>query len=173
METERTPGTLPIGTVGVVSRHREEMARASAMRSSSDSGPPTLRVSHWRCGQTRTLRLPLLRTSGTDQRPTGFFLEVRIVCGAEEQSFVLDVKADFGASVPRTAELVVVKDEDEPSLPLELVSDERSREQCVPLLTAGTQSVRFHVLTDGRADVPPRMTAEIRLRASVSSPPSP
>ena len=140
-------------------------------RTTPAPGPPTLRLLKLRPGQTRALRLELIAGEAGRETDTGCSLEIRISCDTEERVFRLDVKPDFAGCLPRSAAVILLQDDGTPTLPLEIADGRRLLEKSIPLeLTADTRRIRFRVFTEGAAELPPQMSAEVRLRTSTLPP---
>ncbi len=133
--------------------------------------PPLLRLLKLRPGQTRALRLELIAGESGREVDTGCSLEIRISCDAEQRVFWLDVKPDFAGCVPRSAAIILLQDDGTPTRPLEVADGRRLLEKSIPLeLTADMRRIRFRVFTEGAAELPPQMSAEVRLRTSTLPP---
>jgi len=131
----------------------------------------SLRLVKLRPGHERTLRLELVAGEPEREIGTGCSLEIRISCDADQHVFWLDVKPDFAGCVPRSAAVTLLQDGGASTESFEVVDGRRLRERCIPLaLAADTRRLRFRVITEGAPELPPQMSAEVRLRTSTLPP---
>jgi hypothetical protein len=129
--------------------------------------PPRLCLDQLRCGQIRTVGLRLVEVRERERVPTDFFLDVKLTCVVQDQAFLADVKADFGASVPPEARLAVLTSRCEATPPVALVEAGAVVERSLLLeVDEGTDRVIFWVETKGGGDVPEWLAAAIQVRPS-------
>jgi hypothetical protein len=163
--------THRLACIPVVPRPTAEGAEAPMDRKTPLPEPPTLRLLKLRPGQTRALRLELITGEAGREADTGCSLEIRISCDTEARVFRLDVKPDFAGCVPRSAAVILLQDDGTPTLPFEVADGRRLLEKSIPVeLTTDTRRIRFRVFTEGAAELPPQMSAEVRLRTSTLPP---
>ncbi|MBI4917518.1 MAG: hypothetical protein HY825_16885 [Acidobacteria bacterium] len=133
-----------------------------------------MRLATLRRGQMRAIRLRLMEVAGSAKRPTEFYLDVKVCCDVPEQTYYLDVKADFGARPPRSARLVVLKNRYDATTPVGLIEGSACVERGVPLeIRADTEKIVFWITAEGSAAVPPKLAAEIRVRPPPPPPAEP
>ncbi|MBN1773752.1 MAG: hypothetical protein JXB32_20995 [Deltaproteobacteria bacterium] len=121
-----------------------------------------LRLGQLPAGQVRAVDLPLVETRGHQRNPTGFYLGLKIACDVPGRLYTVDVKPDFGRTVPPVATLTVMRSRYEATRPVTLVEAGAPVERSMLLeLDDGTNHVVFWIRTEGAAGVPRRMAAAI------------
>jgi hypothetical protein len=134
----------------------------------------SLRLATLRRGQMRAVRLRLMEVTGSAKRPTEFYLDVKVCCDVPDQTYYLDVKADFGPRLPRAARLVVLKSRYDATTPVGLIDGGVCVERGVPLeIRPDTEKVIFWITVDGSAAVPSKLAAEMRVKPPAPPPAEP
>ena len=134
----------------------------------------SLRLSALRRGQMRAVRLRLLEIVGSAKHPTEFYLDVKVCCDVPDQTYYLDVKADFGKRPPRAARLVVLRNRYDATTPVGLIEGGACIERGVPLETRpDTVKVVFWITVEGSSTVPPKLAAEMLVRPPTQPPAEP
>ena len=143
------------------------------MRHNPYADATPLRLAQMRPGQVRGLRLRLMEIRRNDKRPTEYFLDLTIHCHQPSRKYHLELKADFGASVPRRATLTVVLGRGDAAPPLPLV------EQGAPLAPTFdldydpfSDWLTLWVATEGAEEIPPQLAGELRLRGLLDERPT-